>query len=139
MSFEEKSTWAVLGTFVLVYGWYFLNISSALAVQDVADIEYKPTLVATLVGLIVISIATHILMAILSPRDADKADERDRAINLRGEYTGGFVVSTTAMAAILLAVLELPHFWIANLLLLGLVAAELLTDVVKIYCYRRGF
>jgi hypothetical protein len=139
MSFEEKSTWAVLFTFLLVYGWYFTQVSAALATQDAASVEYQVTMGVTVASLIGISIVTHIILAILSPDDADKTDERDREISVRGEYIGGFVVSTTALVAIGLAMLEMPHFWIANALLLGLVAAELVTDCIKIYYYRRGF
>jgi hypothetical protein len=139
MSFEEKSTWAVLFTFLLVYGWYFLQVSAALSTQDVASVEYQATMAVTVAALIVISIVMHIVLAILSPGDADKSDERDREISVRGEYIGGFVVSTTALVAIGLAMLEMAHFWIANALLLGLVAAELVTDCIKLYYYRRGF
>lgn len=139
MSFEEKSTWAVLFTFLLVYGWYFLQVSAAVSSQDVASIDYQYLMGATVAALIGISIVTHIAIAILSPDDADKSDERDREINVRGEYIGGFVVSTAALVAIGLAMLELAHFWIANALLLGLVTAELVTDCIKIYYYRRGF
>ncbi len=139
MSFEEKSTWTVLFTFLLVYGWYFLQVSAALATNDVASVDYQYTMGVTVAALIGISIAAHIVLAILAPEDADKPDERDREINVRGEYIGGFVVSTTALVAMVLAMLEMPHFWIANALLLGLVAAELVTNCIKIFYYRRGF
>ena len=139
MSFEEKSTWTVLFTFLLVYGWYFLQVSAALAHNDVASVDYQSTMGITVAALIGITIAAHIVLAILAPEDTDKPDERDREINVRGEYIGGFVVSTTALAAMVLAMLEMPHFWIANALLLGLVAAELVTNCIKIFYYRRGF
>ena len=41
MSFEEKSTWAVLITFILVYGWYFFEVYARLTTGDVAGVEYK--------------------------------------------------------------------------------------------------
>ncbi len=139
MSFEEKSTWAVLVTFILVYGWYFLEVYARLTTGDVAGIEYKTLMGITVVMLIVISIVTHIVIAVSAPNETDMADERDRDINIRGEYAGSFVVSMAALSGIGLALLELDHFWIANALLLGLVIAEILTDCTKIYFYRRGY
>ena len=138
MSFEEKSTWAVLVSFVLVYGWYFLEIYGRLSGGDVAEIDYKTLLGTTLVLLIIFSIVTHIAIAVMAPDESDKADERDRDINIRGEYLGGFVVSVAALVGIGLAFMELDHFWIANALLLGLVIAEVITDCTKLYFYRRG-
>ena len=139
MSFEEKSTWAVLITFILVYGWYFFEVSARLITGDVAGVEYKSLMGVTVVMLIVISIVTHIAITVMAPDESDKADERDREINLRGEYLGGFIVSVAALLGIGLALLELTHFWIANALLLGLVIAEIVTDCTKIFLYRRGY
>ena len=139
MSFEEKSTWAVLITFVFVYGWYFIEVYARLATGDVTGIEYKSLIGVTVVMLIVISIVTHIAITVMAPDESDKADERDREINLRGEYLGGFIVSVAALLGIGLALLELTHFWIANALLLGLVIAEIVTDCTKIFLYRRGY
>ena len=139
MSFEEKSTWAVLISFILVYGWYFLGISGSVLDGDVSRIEYQALMVAAVAALIVVSIATHILIAIVDPDTADQVDERDREISIRGGYIGSYIVGAAALMAMGMALMEMAHFWIANALLLGLVIAELAANCIKLYFYRRGF
>lgn len=139
MSFEEKSTWAGLLTVALVYGWYFAKVSAALPSLDVTSIEYQGLMIKTVVVLIAISIATHIAIAIMAPDESDQSDERDRAVNVRGEYIGGYIVSMVALLGLGMAMYEMAHFWIANTLLLGLVMAELVGGCAKLYLYRRGF
>ena len=139
MSFEEKSTWAVLAAFVVVYGGYFLEIYGRLGAGEVDNIEYKILMGSTVVTLIVVTVVTHIVIAILAPDEADRVDERDRNIDIRGEYVGSFAVSLTALAGIALALAEMEYFWVANALLLGLVLAEILTNCTKLWFYRRGY
>ena len=140
MSFQEKSAWIMLTFVVLVYGWYFTVVFGDVAAQEaVRDIAYKGLMLVTVVVLTVLAALSHIVIAVASPRDADKTDERDKEINRLGEYAGGYVIGVGALVALGLAMYEVEYFWIANAILAGLVLSEIVSGVTKIVFYRRGF
>lgn len=140
MSFHEKSAWIMVALVALVYGWYFAVVFGDLASQEaVRGIAYRGMMLATVIALTVLAAVSHIVVAVASPREADKTDERDREINRHGEYIGGFVLGVGALLALGLAMFEVDHFWIANAILAGLVLSELVSGVTRIVLYRRGF
>lgn len=141
MSFQEKSAWIMLALVALVYGWYFAVVFDVAASQEavVRDIAYRGMMLVTVVVLTVSAAVSHIVIAVASPREADKTDERDKEINRHGEYIGGFVLGVGALVALGLAMFEVDHFWIANAILAGLVLSELVSGVTNIVLYRRGF
>ena len=138
MSFEEKSTWIELTCVVLVYSWYFFTIVSQLGSTPVGLIEYQGKMLTTVGILIGLMVAAYILVFSVAPDTDDSSDERDREINRYGEYVGSFALTALAFTAMALAMMEFPHFWIANAVLFGLVVAEIVADGTKILLYRRG-
>ncbi|KPP81760.1 MAG: hypothetical protein HLUCCA04_08125 [Oceanicaulis sp. HLUCCA04] len=144
MSFHEKSNALMLGAMVLVYGVYFMLVLG-LPTLSGTDIDVNARLVmsnglmlTSVVALVAIAIAGHIIIAVLAPKDADKHDERDKLIEMRGDQRGGFVMAFGALCAMGLAMLAMPHFWIVNAILAGLVLGEIVKAVSKIIDYRRG-
>lgn len=138
MSFREDSTLGVLVAFVAIFGWYFGDLFRTLGTGEVADLEYQGPLLVVAVPLVVMVVATHILMALAHPRGADQTEERDRLTECTGEYIGGFALGTGALAALTLAMLEVPHFYIAHAILATLVLSEIVSGVSKLVMYRRG-
>lgn len=139
MSFEEKSTVAMLIAFVLVYGWYFLGMYSFTQAMPVADIDYEGrmlTMVGVLIGLIIVG---HIVIAAVNPADADEtSDERDRLIGWRADARSSWVLVIGVLAAMGLVMMGAEGFWIAHLLLAALVLTEIASGVMKLIDYRRG-
>lgn len=78
-------------------------------------------------------------ISIFSPREAGKKDQRDREIYRFGEYAGQSFVVIGGIAALLMAMAEVPHFWIANVIYLAFVLSAMLGSVAKIVAYRKGF
>jgi hypothetical protein len=139
VSFQEKSTWVMLLLVTLVYGTYFVVVmGDVAAMPEVREIAYRGMMLATVVILTVLAAGTHIVLAIASPREADKTDERDREVNRFGEYVGGFVLVVGVLIGLGLAMFEIDHFWIANALLAGLVLSEVVAGLTKVVLYRRG-
>lgn len=125
MSFQEKSTW-VMGIILLgVYGWYFSVVLGQLEGGDVEVIDYRSQMLTTVVLLIVAAVVAHVVIAVANPQDADRTDVRDREINRYGEFVGSYVLGTGALVALGMAMFEVEHFWIANVILAGLVLSEL--------------
>ncbi|GIH22809.1 hypothetical protein Aph01nite_11190 [Acrocarpospora phusangensis] len=139
MSSEEKRTWIYVVVAAGVAVVYFATVLSKVPGTDVSTIAYVwPMLTAIGVG-IAANIVLNIIAAVLSPREADKTDERDKQINRLGEYVGFYVMSIAALVPLGLAMAEIEQFWIANTLYLAFILAALASSIVKIVAYRRGF
>ena len=138
MSFREKSTWVLLAVTLLVYGWYFATTLGEALGTGVPPIVDNVRLFGAVVVMVALSIVAHIMIAILSPKDADTGDERDRLIELRGDQRGGVLTSIALFSTLGLVMTGAAVFWIAHLALAGLVMSELVKAISKLIDYRRG-
>ncbi len=144
MSFHEKSNALMLAAMVLVYGVYFALVlgqplmTGAQINTETGLLMSNGLMLGSVVALVAIAIAGHVLIAVLAPKEADKHDERDKLIEMRGNQRGGFVMAFCAVCAMGLAMIAAAHFWIVNLILAGLVLGEIVKAVSKLVDYRRG-
>ena len=139
MSFEEKNTW-IYGLTALIGGLaYFVIVGGQALTTPVAEIDYIATMIAAIVGSIVLSVVLIVIVSVAAPKEADQRDERDRQVNARGDQVGFYVMSILAIVPLGLAFGKAEHFWIANSLYAAFVVTAILTSVVKIVTYRRGF
>ena len=138
MSFQAKSTLIMLVALSIAYGWYGVTLLGLVGDNGVAEIRYQPLVFIVVVPLVVIATVGHIVISALNPAEADSNDERDREITRRGEVVGGTVVGVAALGSLFAAMAEIDHFWIAHLLLAGLVLAELADGTWRLVLYRRG-
>lgn len=138
MSFQAKSTSVMLTALVVAYGWYGLQVFRLAGDGPADEVRYQPLVLIVVVPLVVIATIGHIVISALNPAEADASDERDREIARRGSIVGGWVVSVAALGALFATMAEATHFWIAHLLLGGLVLAELADGAWRLVLYRRG-
>lgn len=139
MSFAEKGIWissAITLVAYIVYCWIILARANSIPITEVA---YGDVMLGCAVTVIVTSIVAHIVVAVLSPKDADKKDQRDRDVGRYGDAIGYYVLVMAIVAVLILTVTEAAHFWIANAIYLSCTVATLWGSVVKITAYRRGF
>jgi len=134
---EEKRAW-ILGIAAIVsYAVYLVVVLGRAGGRPLAEVPYVATLLWTVGASIVASIVLSILAAMVS-KDGGK-DQRDREIGRFGEYVGHSFVVIGAVAALLLAMAEAPHFWIANAVYLAFTLSAILGSAARIFAYRRGF
>ena len=138
MSFQAKSTAVMLTALVAAYTWYGLQVYRLAGEGPVGEVNYQPLVLVVVVPLVVIATIGHIAISAWNPDEADFSDERDREIARRGSILGGGIVSIAALGALFAAMAEVSHFWIAHLLLAGLVLAELVDGAWRLVLYRRG-
>jgi hypothetical protein len=81
----------------------------------------------------------HIAVTIGTPCEAGQKDQRDREIHRFGEYVGQSFLVIGGVAALAMAMAELNHFWIANVVYLAFVLSAILSSLTKIVVYRLGF
>ncbi|WP_026466807.1 hypothetical protein [Amycolatopsis alba] len=139
MALEEKRAWIMAVVTVCAYTVYLIVVLGRSGPGPLVDVPYVATLLWTVAAAIVASIVLHVAASIASPRDAGRKDQRDREIGRFGEHIGQSFAVIGGVAALVMAMAELDHFWIANTVYLAFVCASLLGSIAKIAAYRRGF
>lgn len=150
MPFDQKFTWVNLVVSAVVSGVYFALVLGQVWGVPVGQIAYQvPMLVAigamillTIGGTILVGIGTGISIELSgdgSHEDIGRTDERDREISRRGTMAGYAAASVGSICVLAITMLGFDHFWIANALYASFVAAALVSGVVKLVAYRRGF
>jgi hypothetical protein len=139
MSFEEKRAWIMVVVAAGGYAAYLFVIVGRAGSAPLTDVPYVSALLWTMGAGMAAAIVLNILVAAVSPEGVGKTDERDRQIGRFGEYAGSSFIVLGGLAALGMAMAEMNHFWIANVLYLGFVLSAILGSAAKIVAYRRGF
>lgn len=139
MTFKEKSAWISFVTILLVFGWYFFNAFSLIAVGETHGGRMIHLLLVAMGTFIALEVVLHIAAAVLAPKDANPTtDERERLIALKATRIAFYVLVVGA----LLAAATLHHgadkFTMANAVLFAVVVAELTKYGSQILFFRRG-
>ena len=138
MSFDEKNTWAYGIIALLAYGVYLWLVLSQTVTVPLPETSYVIPLLATVGGAIVAAIIASIVLSIGAPKGRAKSDQRDRDIHRFGEAVGSSIVVIGALIALILAMLQLDHFWIANVIYLSFVVSALFTVMARLAGYHEG-
>lgn len=138
MSYEEKYTW-LYGVMAPIGYAVYLVLAFTLGGGPLDESTYVWPMVGTILGSIVVGILAGIVLGILNPKEAGKADQRDKEIGWFGERAGNSFVVIGALAALILCFFQAPHAWIANVIYLCFVISAILASLVKLSAYRRGF
>jgi hypothetical protein len=150
MAFQEKMAWLGLAVTLVAVGWYASVVGGSWGTVPVEAIAYRAPLIVAVVAMIAATIAGTIAMTVVaaigaemrergSGSDVDRTDERDRRIEALGDRVAFYVTSALLVGVLALAMLEQPHFWIANAAFGALVLAGVVANAVKVVAYRRGF
>ncbi|MEU7480752.1 hypothetical protein AB0A63_32590 [Lentzea sp. NPDC042327] len=139
MAVEEKRAWA-MGIVALVgYAVYVVLVLTGADGRPLAEAPYVGAALWTIGSGIVAGIVAGIWFGIASRREGGlQVDERDREIGRFGDHVGQSFVVIGGMSALVLAMVEAPHFWIANVLYLGFVLSAVLGSAAKLGAYRQG-
>lgn len=142
MSYTEKNTWLFGVIAVAGYATYLIVLFAQADGRPLEQTEYVVPMLATIGGAIVAGILGGIVLAVATRADRDnrgKPDVRDKEIEHAGERVGNSIVVIGALGALVLAWLEVDHFWIANEIYLAFVLSALLGTMTRLGMYRRGF
>jgi hypothetical protein len=139
MTFQEKSILITVVALVVAASAYAVLLLRLAAGSPVDDVAYQPLLVGAVVLLAVVVAGGHVAAAVAAPSDATAGtDEREKLIGWRGQSAGGYVLAVGVFVAICLAMVQVPWFWIANVLAGMWVLAEVVGGLVKLALFRRG-
>lgn len=139
MALEEKRAWIMALVTACAYVTYLVIILSRMGDGPVAEVPYVAALLWTVGAAIVVTMVLSIAAEATTPKDSRKKDERDREIERFGEYIGQSFAAIGGVSALIMAMAEVDHFWIANAIYLAFALSGLLASVAKVSAYRRGF
>jgi hypothetical protein len=104
----------------------------------VAHVPYVAVLLWTTAASMLASTVVRTLIETARPSDARMSDVRDKEIYRFGEYASRWFIVAGAGAALVMAMVKLDYFWIANVIYLGFVLWAVAGSAVKLVAYRRG-
>ena len=139
MSPEEKNTWVFLALSIVLPGIYAATVLPQLGAVPVAEIDYAGALLTAIGAAIVIAIVATIMLTIFSGAKPQILDERDRSIAGRGDLVGYYVLSAGIVGVLFLVFARVDPFWIGNGIYVAFIVSAIISSVVKIVAYRRGF
>jgi hypothetical protein len=139
MAFMEKSNWVVLVVAVPTLLIYAALIVPQVLGTPIAEISWVQPMIFAIVGFVVANVLGNVVAAASNPGEADKNDQRDREIDHYGERIGNWLMIAGSIVALVLAMALADHFWIANAIFLGGMAASIVSSVAKIAAYRGSF
>ncbi|SER99242.1 hypothetical protein [Lentzea albida] len=138
MAFEEKRAWALAVISVVGYALYVVLVVNGAAGRPLVNAPYVTPMLWTIGLGVVAGIVSGIWFGIAARNDGLQADERDREIGRIADNIGQSFVVIGGVSAMALAMIEAPHFWIANVLYLCFVLSAVLGSLAKIALYQRG-
>lgn len=138
MSFEEKSTWVYLVVSLCGAAVYAAVIIGKAQGVPLTEVAYVVPMLSTIGAAVAVGILGNIAISVSNPKEAGKKDARDREIEHFGTNIGQSFLVIGGLGALGLAMGEVIHFWIAQVLYAGFVFSALLGSVARLIAYRRG-
>lgn len=141
MTFEEKSTWVSLGILLFVFSGYFSQVYDGLMTETLNKTDVAGLFIGAVATIIVLQIVLHIVIAIFNVRDADQPkDERDKLFAMKAGNISGLVLGVGVLMIAAQTILsDLSALWVANLLLFIVLVSQVVSDVLRLFYYRRGY
>lgn len=149
MSYQEKNITVTLMSYLLILGFYLLNLIPMYRDGSLDSVRvftlWVTVIIAGIAVNILASILTHIVLSIVyairtksNKTEPMIADERDELIGLKGTKNSYIVYSLGVLVSMMTLVFNYPPLVMFSLLILFALVAEIVGDLSQIYFYRRG-
>lgn len=139
MTFDEKNTWVYGVVAILAYGAYVAAVIARAQDLPVVEVAYVAPMLWSIGAAVVLAILGKVVISARRPREANQRDDRDREIDRFGEHVGQSFVVIGLVAVLVLAMVKVDYFWIANAAYLAFVLSATLASGAKLAAYRGGF
>jgi len=150
MSYQEKNITVYLVSYLLIVGYYLVNLSQML--QEGALVSSRVyglwvmVIVTSIIVNIIASILTNIVLSIIysiktRTNDSERfiEDERDKLIALKGMRSSYITFSLGVLVSVLFFVSGQPALVMISMMIFFAITAEIVGAISQIYLYRRGF
>ena len=135
MTPRERTAWLMSAILVVAYGWYLITILAMRDGGSLTEVPYQQAAVVALFIVVALAAVSHAVVAATVPADRVKRD-LEKAIVRRAGHLRGVIIGGGAAVAMTLAMVDTDPFWVANILLAGLVSGELVSFGLQIVQYR---
>ena len=150
MSYQEKNITVSLVSYLLIVGYYLVNLFQMLQEGELVSSKlfglWAIVILATIIVNIIASILTNIVLTIVEAIKARTyenprfiADERDKLIELKGIRSSYIMFSVGVLVSVLAFAFGQPPLVMVSMIIFFAIAAEVMGDISQIYLYRRGF
>jgi hypothetical protein len=137
MSFQEKSAYVMLIALLLGGGLYFYEVlSQSMGLEGLIS-PLIPGLIKLTFMLVIISIIGHIIIAAISPKEAEaKLDERERQIFNRAGSISGFILGFVVILSLGSYLISEDGSLLFYAVFAGLIISQLTEYATRIFLYR---
>lgn len=150
MSYQEKNITVSLMTYILILGFYLVNLFQIYRAGGLVSTSlfslWAIVIIAAILVNIFASILANIVLSIVhaittKTNESERfiADERDKLIELKGVKASYITFSVGVFLSMLTFVFGQPPLVMFSLLIFFSIVAEIIGDLSQIYLYRRGF
>jgi len=150
MSYQEKNITVSLITYILILGFYLVNLFQMLQEGGLVSTRlfslWAIVIIAAIIVNIIGSILTNIVLSIVhaiktktNENERFITDERDKLIELKGVKSSYITFSIGVFLSMLTFAFGQPPLVMFSLIIFFSIAAEIIGDISQIYLYRRGF
>ena len=148
-SFKQKSVTASLVVTVLIFGWYFYHVFSNLTLTLNEQLNASDLIMV----IILITVLQVIIQSFIAIRNKnEREDERDKLIEIVSRRNGYWTLCIGVWFLLIHLVIEGSGTWfnfyhnliftsptyLAHLLLLFFVLAEVISFITQLYYYHKG-
>ena len=152
MSFVHKSVWVQFLITVFIAYYYGSEFAHLYSTEQLSDDNFTSLLFSTAIQLVILNIAVHTIVALLSNKDEveQERDERDILISLKGGNIAYTMLSTWVvfvLVSLWATSLENARYYfdtlsgefnVLNILLVGFLVAEILRFSYQLFYYQKG-
>lgn len=138
MSQEERRAWIMLAVAPVGYAAYLAMLFAGAKGGALSAAEFAGPMLWSIGGAIGASILIDIVWGMLAGRAGRGKDQRDLEIYRLSQFTGQSFVVIGSLSGLILAMLRVDQFWIANALYLSFVLSALLGSTAQVALYRLG-
>ena len=134
----EKTTLAMTLLLIVVSGAYFAAVLGPATSVPAQPATFTAAAVTATSVLAILTVTARVVLALMyRPAAVSEHSERDLLVALRAERVSGAVLAVGMFLGIVLAMLQLPVFWIAQSLIAAWVGAEIGKGAVKLVLFRQ--
>jgi hypothetical protein len=138
MGFVEKNTLLFLVTSILGSLSYAITIVIRARGVELTQVPYVGPMLVTIGAAVAIGIAGNALISFSNREEAGQKDLRDEQISRFGTNVGQAFIVIGGVGALILSMLEVPHFWISQALYVGFVLSAVVGSAAQLVAYRKG-
>jgi hypothetical protein len=143
---EKKAVFSIVSSIVILGGYFFytfyIHASENLPLKD--DVQFWASFTLTMIVVtIILKIIGHILFTIVlaatnKDEDPEFMDELDKKIELKSDRNGNYFFILGFIGSMIPVAMGMPVYYMFLILLIGGFVGGTLSDLWKIYYYRKG-